>query len=39
MGEEGSAAVGRERERRAANKTTLMECLFGAESHTQSQLI
>lgn len=39
MGEEGSAAVGRERERRAARKTVLMECLFGAESHTQRQLI
>lgn len=39
MGEEGSAAVGRERERRAAQKTVLMECLFGAESHTQRQLI
>lgn len=39
MGEEGSAAVGRERERRAAKKTVLMECLFGAESRTQRQLI
>ena len=39
MGEEGSAAVGRERERRPAKKTVLMECLFGAESHTQRQLV
>lgn len=30
MGKEGSAAVGRERERRAAKKTVLMECKFGA---------
>lgn len=39
MVEEGSAAVGRERERRVAKKTVLMECLFGAGSHTQRQLI
>lgn len=35
----GSAAVGRERERSSAKKTVLMECLFGAESHTQRQFI
>lgn len=39
MGKEGSTALGRERERRAAKKTVLMECLFRAESHTQRQLI
>lgn len=39
MGEEGSAAVGRHGERRAAKKTVLMQCLFRAESHTQRQLV
>lgn len=34
-----SAAVGRECEWRSTQKTVLMECLFGAESHRQWQLI